>query len=74
MWTSILIHILSFCFFSGSLMSYLTDLNFSYGDIIKLEDSKYFKEIIKVEDLNISASSAVVMDLQSESFVLEKKF
>ena len=72
MWSSILINIISFCFFSGSLMSYLTGLNFSYGDIVKLEDSKYFAEVIKAEDLNISAASAVVMDVQSGSFVLEK--
>jgi D-alanyl-D-alanine endopeptidase (penicillin-binding protein 7) len=44
-----------------------------YGQIIKYKDSQYFTEqLLQFENLQISASSAVVMDVQSDSFILEK--
>ena len=72
MWLSILISIIS-CFFFNNLMPTLIVPGSDYGQIIKYKDSQYFTEqLLQFENLQISASSAVVMDVQSDSFILEK--
>lgn len=70
---SIALKILSYIFFSASWFSSLVASEFDYGQIIKLKDSRHFIELAaSVQSLPISASSAAIMDVQNESFLLEK--
>lgn len=68
----IFINIIS-CLFFNNLMPTFIVSGSDYGQIIKYKDSQYFTEqLLQFENLQISASSAVVMDVQSDSFILEK--
>lgn len=73
MFNSFFIYLISFLFFSGNFFSLPNLSEFNYGDPEKIENSQYFLD--KINKLNIpeiSASSAVVMDMQKNIFILEK--
>ncbi len=72
MFSVILINIIS-CFFFNNLIPTFIIPGSEYGQIIKYKDSQHFTEqLLQFENLQISASSATVMDVQSGSFILEK--
>lgn len=72
MFSVILINIISCFFFNNLIPTFIIPGN-EYGQIIKYKDSQHFTEqLLQFENLQISASSATVMDVQSGSFILEK--
>lgn len=73
MFSSILIHLISFIIFSNNLWSQIDWSDFNRGEIIKIEDSQYFSvRMSNIKYPEVSASSFVVLDLVNNYFVLEK--
>ncbi|MFA5643907.1 MAG: serine hydrolase [Patescibacteria group bacterium] len=73
MFNSFLVYLISFLFFSGGIWANINWPQFSYGEIIKIDQSGYFKDKINsLPDPEVSASSIAVLDLNNNFFVLEK--
>ncbi|MDD3711451.1 MAG: serine hydrolase [Patescibacteria group bacterium] len=73
MFSSILIHLISFFIFSNNIWSQIDWSDFNQGEIIKMEDSQYFSvRMSNIKYPEVSASSFVVLDLVNNYFVLEK--
>ena len=77
----IIFSIISFIFFSSSLSGGFSDIplsktvsaNFEQGQIVKITESEYFSQaMLRVDYPEISASSAIIMDLRNDSFVFER--
>lgn len=68
-----LIHFLSLLIFKNSIFSEINYLKVDYGEVVKIAESQYFSQKIKqINQSEISASSAVVMDVKKNVFILEK--
>lgn len=73
MFNYFLIHFLSFLFFRGGFFSEIDWPEKNYGEIVKISESQYFSQKInQIYQPEISASSAVVMDVKKDIFILEK--
>lgn len=70
---SFIIYIISSLFFSLSPLISPAQANFNYGEIIKINQSNYFLEKKKnIIEPDISASSALVLDVNKDVIILEK--
>jgi len=73
MFNYFLIHFISFIFFKSGFFSEMDWPKIDYGEIVKISESQYYSQKInQIDQLEISASSAVVMDVKKNIFILEK--
>ncbi|MGI6347882.1 MAG: D-alanyl-D-alanine carboxypeptidase family protein [Patescibacteria group bacterium] len=73
MWGSIFLNLLSFFIFKSNCLAFVPFPSFEEGEIVKVVDSQYFSEkLSKMEIPDISATNAVVLDLNKDIFIFEK--
>ncbi len=73
MFSSFIISLISYILFSQNYFTEISFFDHDYGQIIKAQESDYYlNKVLRWENLDISASNILVLDLEKNEYILDR--